>query len=255
MANQIQKLSSTYTTMTSQPSFKYITIGGLHGNEPLGIDVVPKIQRLNQDWLQAEYGNPRAIQDNVRFTQTDLNRVFPGDVGGDYEQRRAVELMQTCQNFDFVLDFHNTHGLDNDCGFVGGNDWKQTVNLAGFLGINKVIVADYDCINKYAPGCLSIEISLSSPLNNSDTWVRKLETLRTFNPDIQYQTVELFTFVYRVTRQQQINHSFSGWQTFVPIPSADATTLGLNQNKQYYPIFIDDEYTAKYNFAGLLEKI
>jgi len=239
----------------NQRNLKYLAIGGLHGNEPLGIELVPKIQALQVDWLKAEFGNPQAIKQNVRFVEEDLNRVFPGNANGNHEQKRAAKLTKISQSFDFVLDFHNTYGLNNDCGFVGGNDWEKTVNLAGFLGIKRVIIADYDCINKFVPNCLSIEISLNSIQNNTNLWVNKLQNLNKFDPNKKYQAVELYQFIYRVSRQQQNKLNFKNWKTFEPISKRDTKKLGLNPSQEYLPIFIDDQYTAEYNFAGLLKKV
>jgi len=236
-------------------SQKIVTIGGLHGNEPLGVQLVQKIKNLNSLNFQAEYGNIEAIKQNTRFVDQDLNRVFPGNVTGNIEERRAAQLMNICQNFDFVLDFHNTHCSNNDCGFVGGNNWQQSVNLAGFLGLNKVIVADYDCINKYVQGCLSVEISLSSTQNNADLWVEKITSLSQFEPEKQYQQVQLYRFVYRVSREQQNTFQFKNWQAFEKISIEDVKKLQLDTSVNYYPIFVDDAYTAAYNFAGLITEL
>ena len=143
-------------------SYKFLIIGGLHGNESLGIKLVQKIQKLNLPNIQAIYGNHEAIRQNIRFVEQDLNRVFPSKIDRNLEESRALELVKICQDFDFVFDFHNTHCPDNDCGFVGGKNWQNSLKLASFFGISKVIVADYDCINKFVPNCLSVEISLSS---------------------------------------------------------------------------------------------
>jgi aspartoacylase len=55
---------------------KILIIGGLHGNEPLGINLVKQVQEIRNPNLQAIFGNPKAIEQNVRFVQQDLNRVF-----------------------------------------------------------------------------------------------------------------------------------------------------------------------------------
>jgi hypothetical protein len=232
--------------------YKFLIIGGLHGNEPLGIELVSQIQKLNLPNIQAVYGNPKAIQKIVRFLNQDLNRVFPGKKDGDIEEQRAFELMQISQEYDFVLDFHNTYCPENDCGFVGGEKYCDSLELASFLGLDKVIVADYDCVNKYVKNCLSVEISLSSGKNNVQYWLDKILNLSNFKTDKSLKTPDLFEFKRRVSRIEQNDFKFSGWKAFKPISQKDIQVLNLDLGKKYLPIFVDDKYTSGYNFAGLI---
>jgi hypothetical protein len=39
------------------------------------------------------------------------------------------------------------------------------------------------------------------------------------------------------------------------IKQVDVNKLGLDTTKSYYPIFVDDDYTKEYNFAGLIAEI
>ena len=233
-------------------SYKFLIIGGLHGNEPLGINLVQAIQALKIPNIQAVYGNPEAVQKNVRFLNQDLNRVFPGKTDVDIEEKRAFELMQICQDYDFVLDFHNTYCPENDCGFVGEEKYLESIQLASFLVLDKVIVADYDCINKYAKNCLSVEISLTSEKNNIQYWVDRILNLAKFEIDQSLKVPDLFEFKRRVTRVEQNNFNFTSWKAFESISQKDAKILGLDSENQYFPIFVDDKYTSSYNFAGLV---
>jgi len=128
---------------------KVLVIGGMHGNEPLGIDIVERLLSQPIKNVTAVIANAEAKQQNKRFTNTDLNRSFPGDEKS-YEGQRAKELLELCKDFDLVLDFHNTHCPENDCSFVGEKSDKVLLDAASFIGLKRVIVAGYDCINKYA---------------------------------------------------------------------------------------------------------
>ncbi|HLC94499.1 MAG TPA: succinylglutamate desuccinylase/aspartoacylase family protein [Patescibacteria group bacterium] len=230
---------------------RYLIVGGTHGNEPLGINVCKKLERLSIPYLDVLYANKKAIRENKRFIQEDLNRVFPGS-GMSYESRRAREIIKICKSYDFVIDFHNTYCPNNDCGFVGGDNWKNTVNLSEYLGLRRVIIADYDCINKYVKGCLSLEISLDSNKFNVDYWVKKIIGLKNFDPSKNYSEAELYKFSYRITREQQNIYEFPVWKAFQKLPKKDRAKLNLTG--AYYPIFINDAYTS-YNYAGLLQKL
>jgi hypothetical protein len=231
---------------------KYLIIGGTHGNEPLGVGVCKKLEALKIINLSVLYANEQAIKQNKRFINQDLNRVFPGSPKGSYEVKRAQEIINISKSFDYVIDFHNTNCPNNNCGFVGGNKWQKAVNLSLFLGLKRVIVADYDCINKYVKNCLSVEISLQSKKSNVDYWIRKILNLKNFDPDKTYGRPDLYKFSYRVTRNQQNQYNFKKWLAFKPVPTKDLRKLDLSG--KYYPIFIDDQYTP-YNYAGLISEI
>ena len=230
---------------------KILVIGGLHGNEPLGVALVASLLRSPISGVDAVYGNPDAIKKSVRFVEADLNRVFPGNSNGNLEGRRAVELMERVKGYDVVLDFHNTNASNNDCGFVGDDQYETLLSTAAILGLTNVVVADYDCINKYVPTCLSVETSLSSQNNSVDYWREKIVKLAQDSPTT-VATPKLYRFARRVTSEEQKKYDFT-WKVFETISEADQKTLSLPHNT-YYPIFVDDTYTP-YNYAGLVVKI
>lgn len=233
---------------------KILVIGGLHGNEPLGLEVCKKLEKLNAPGIDVLYGNPEAIKKNIRFVDEDLNRCFPGDSEGSVEARRAAQIMQAAQGYDIVIDFHNTHCPDNDCTFVGSQS-KVIAQLPAFLGLNRVVMADaYDSINKYIDGCLSVEISLSSPLFDIDYWVQQMLSLKEFEPTKNYGKLQTYEFVYRITRQEQNKYKFPNWEAFKPIQSKEVKSLPIEYVGELYPIFVDDVYTP-YNYAALLRNL
>lgn len=86
---------------------RVLVIGGMHGNEPLGIDIVQQLSTQPISNVTGVIANTQAIKVNRRFTNADLNRSFPGGTDS-YEERRAKEFLELCKDFDLVLDFHNT---------------------------------------------------------------------------------------------------------------------------------------------------
>ncbi len=234
---------------------KVLVIGGMHGNEPLGLAVIQLLREKPIKGVDAIVANEEANAKNRRFVKKDLNRSFPGSISSlKYESRRAAELLKLCQDYDLVLDFHNTHCPNNDCSFIGKQAVDATYRLASWLGLRRVIVADYECINKYAANCLSIEISLSSLRMNARKWYRRIRELSQLNSLPPPSELELYKFVYRVTLadRDQLNLRSRKLQAFVAIGDDLATAMGVQPKA--YPIFLGDGYTPD-NYGGLLNKL
>lgn len=234
---------------------KTLVIGGLHGNEPLGTELVERLRSRPIGNVDAVIGNELAYRADSRFVKQDLNRSFPGDKESeDYEDRRSAELLEMCAGYDVVLDFHNTYCPDNDCAFVGEPAGAELFRLAGWLALNRVIVADYDCINKFAPNCLSVEISMDSPANSAEIWYRKIQQLAGLEAIGYDGNIELYRFAYRITREDKGRLGLPGrdLKAFQAISEELAAQMGVESPA--YPIFIGDGFTP-YNYGGLLNRI
>lgn len=234
---------------------KVLVIGGMHGNETLGLEVVKLFQSkpiLDVDTLLA---NEQAIKANSRFVVQDLNRSFPGDIESEeYEPRRAAEILEKAKSYDVVLDFHNTYCPENDCGFVGETANVDLTDVAWVLGLDKVIVADYDCINKAATNCLSVEVSLDSPLNDAKLWYERITLLSRLEKFTTKPSIQKYRFVYRITTQdkERLELDKQNLKAFQPLDSSLADDMGISSPA--YAIFIGDGFTP-YNYGGLLNDL
>jgi hypothetical protein len=235
---------------------RVLVIGGMHGNEQLGILLVAQFRQKPVDGVDVVLANEPAIVLNQRFITEDLNRSFPGQSGDRiYEPRRAAELLTIAGRYDVVLDFHNTHCPDNDCGFVGRSASHLLDQVSVFFGLNRIIVADYECINKYAGNCLSVEISLDSERNNVEFWYQRITALAALEGlDIDDSNIEKYRFVYRMTLKDRdrLELPTKHLKAFTPLGSGLAGALGIPG--PVYPIFIADKFTP-YNYGGILRKI
>lgn len=237
---------------------RLLVVGGIHGNEPLGIQLVESLQRRPLPNVDALIANPEACRQGQRYVDADMNRIFPGSPDGDtYESRQAHELRdRLTAGYDLVIDFHNTHASGNDCGFLGDRGNRRlAAEAARFLGLSRAVIARYDCINRYLPNCLSVEISLDSPECRVDIWRSRLEALaRGQKGNLTGLTLPLlYRFVQRVTMEQVEGITLSqGWEAFRTVPSDDAQALGLEPGSR--AIFVEDSYTP-WNFAAVVEQV
>jgi succinylglutamate desuccinylase len=100
-----------------------IVLGGVHGDEKTGIEVVKTLQdffsneklKVDKGKLTLVLGNEEAIEIGKRGTTTEhnLNRMFSdehlaGPVLDFYESRRAHELAPILKSADISLDIHST---------------------------------------------------------------------------------------------------------------------------------------------------
>ena len=235
---------------------RVLVIGGMHGNEPLGIAIVKLFKKNPVKNVNTVFANDLAIEANSRFVEQDLNRLFPGNSKSkNYEPRRAAQLLALAKKYDIVLDFHNTNCPDNDCGFVGQSAGELLYKAAVSLGLRRVIVADYDCINKYEPNCLSVEISLDSEQCKPEVWYKRITQLcKLNNLNDDKVSLEKYRFVYRMTLEDRDKFALQSkkLQAFEPISDELAAKLGVISPA--YPIFIADKFTP-YNYGGLLNRL
>lgn len=234
---------------------KVLVIGGMHGNETLGLEVVKLFQDNPVEGVAVLLANKQAIAADCRFVGQDLNRSFPGNSKSTvYESKRAAEILKETKRYDVVLDFHNTYCSDNDCGFIGETASDSLTDVAWVLGLDKVIAADYDCINKAAGNCLSVEISLDSPLNDAKLWYERIVVLSKLDGLSAKSNVQKFRFVYRMTNEdkERLQLDKHNLRAFQPLENKLADAMGVSSPA--YPIFIGDRFTP-YNFGGVLNKL
>lgn len=82
----------------------------VHGNEVFGKEVFEYFNDRLAEFpgLCVILANEKALKENKRFIESDLNRVFPGDIEGDYENRLAAQIMEAIDKYSYVIDIHTT---------------------------------------------------------------------------------------------------------------------------------------------------
>jgi succinylglutamate desuccinylase len=100
----------------SKPGKTVAIIGGVHGNEAVGMEVLRWAQETIQPECGTVYfieGNPEAVKKNMRFLEKNLNRCFIKDLVGDsLEEVRARTLMPILDKCEVSLDIHASNSLE-----------------------------------------------------------------------------------------------------------------------------------------------
>lgn len=90
-------------------------VGGIHGDEPAGKRVVERLEEMDlplSGTLKLLIANEPALDEDVRYTECDLNRSFPGDPDADcYEERLAARVFDEVRDAEAVLGLHTSHSL------------------------------------------------------------------------------------------------------------------------------------------------
>ncbi|MFC6889069.1 succinylglutamate desuccinylase/aspartoacylase domain-containing protein [Halorubrum trueperi] len=91
-------------------------VGGIHGDEPAGERIVRRLAaELDEEGagtgcVRLIVANEPALEAGTRYTDADLNRVFPGDADSDeYERALAPRLAAELDGMDAVLALHSSH--------------------------------------------------------------------------------------------------------------------------------------------------
>lgn len=98
-------------TKLGEGEAKYVIVGSVHGDEPCGKQAIERFieseYKLNEP-VKFIVANEKALEQNERFLDIDLNRSFSGDPESDsHEERLAAEIMKEIKGKK-VIDIHTT---------------------------------------------------------------------------------------------------------------------------------------------------
>jgi len=87
-------------------------VGGIHGDEPAGEEIVERLAGsldVEDGTVQLLIANEPALRAGRRYTETDLNRTFPGDIESDeYERALAPRIVTVLEGADAILALHTS---------------------------------------------------------------------------------------------------------------------------------------------------
>eukprot|EP00123_Amoebidium_parasiticum_P011839 comp20931_c0_seq2/m.27954 comp20931_c0_seq2/g.27954 ORF comp20931_c0_seq2/g.27954 comp20931_c0_seq2/m.27954 type:complete len:251 (-) comp20931_c0_seq2:232-984(-) len=134
-----------------QPGPQLTILGGIHGNELVGIKVVDRLRErlangatFKKGRLGLAHCNLKAIAQGTRWHGMDLNRCFnPSDMDappitdGLYERSRARDLRPLIESTDILIDLHGTNKpsvpfvVINDASKITEGHWSIIEQLTG----------------------------------------------------------------------------------------------------------------------------
>lgn len=119
---------------------------GVHGNEKAGVFALNKIindLEIKKGVVYFVFANPKAIEENKRFIDKNLNRCFfDKQEAKSYEEKRAQDLIKILELSDALLDVHASNNPETTPFAITDNGFDIVKNLnfeivaTGFANFN-----------------------------------------------------------------------------------------------------------------------
>lgn len=218
---------------------KIALVGGTHGNEPVGIEVMKYFKESTQEFrnkYSCFWGNPQAFELKKRYVDFDLNRSFGKHTKTTgYEKQRAQELQKEIQgNFDLCIDLHTTTsnmGLTAILNNTHVNTQKACAMLNTEISGLKLIEEDRldeECthLNRLCPAGITVEVGpVANNVVSGDLVLKTIEIVRRildfdFEKDLDLSQVPYFKMLKQVDYPEN-----EGWYIHPLIEKADFNQL------------------------------
>jgi predicted deacylase len=149
-------------------------VGGVHGDEPSGVEVVRTLRDADLDLqrrVQFVVANPPAVAADERYLDSDLNRSFPGDLDGDREERLAARLCALTGDTP-TLSLHATHSSAEPFALVH-HDQPRAFGLAADLPLPYVV--DHAAVNEGTLTACTPTVTVEAGHQHADETVETAE--------------------------------------------------------------------------------
>lgn len=266
---------------------RIVIVGGTHGNEWTGIQIV----RHYQDFFKNKFpnlsfefifANPVAFEINARFKDEDLNRAFQylNEKRMSYEHTRAHELKTIIQSEPcLVIDLHTTtSAMGNtiivtsysplnlflcaklqekfkDCRVIGSPDPKKK-----FVASQ----SEFGLILEIGP--VANSVVAAAPLEATLDLIEQILVLMSSKESIQNGSVEVYeeTQDVRYPKDEKgelngyIHSEFQGKNfhlingNFIPFKTFQNTLIEMKTEEKLYPIFINEAAYYRQDLAFTL---
>jgi predicted deacylase len=197
-----------------------------HGDEAFAIPVVKELAtKYKFAWRK---NNLRALKQNKRFSQKDLNRSGPGNPKSSlYEERLAYRLIKNYSKYNQVIDIH---GSTANCGVFAliSELSTQNIELAKKLDVQNVVLwpslRPTDApLTQFIPNSLEIECGPKDEPNTAIELKRVLTAFLTDNPVTFQQNFFIVTGLITGTISK-------------PMQDFQETSY---KGRQFYPLLVD----------------
>ena len=236
---------------------KILIIGGTHGDERTGVDVVSRLRRKPVAGVDVLIANPRATKAGLRFIETDLNRSFGRENPQSYEEKRAVTIASVLRRYDFVLEFHNTTSRTT-CGIVT-NEFPTSQQLAVLEHFNVrylvIMSPGRSLIGRVPSRAVSLEISIRNRKLCVEFLIEKIKTMacEKFVPAVSVKVYRDRGIKVTVAQLTALGLDLNHFKDFRPIRKERAGLLDLKH--PCIPFLVDEKAYGESFAFRVAEKV
>lgn len=242
-----------------------------HGHETVGLDVIDRLKDISLDRGNVLFSvaNERAREAKKAFLETDLNRVFPGDREGTYEEQLAAAFTPAIRASDVVVDIHSTKTLKcpSERMLIVTKWDKETQHLVEAIGAPRVLIMELNSTNALVSQA-RIGIAFEYGPNDAETADAIAHAIRDIlralsmisREDVSKRTMQTSpSSVYHVydTFPKKPGDVLSpGTANFQPVQVGDvvahtASGVPIRADRDFIPIlFGENRYTDIFGFVG-----
>lgn len=117
-------------------------VGGIHGDEPCGVRAVEQLIERDPDVerpVKCIVANEEALDRDVRYTDADLNRVFPGAPDADtHEERLAAALLAELKGCT-TLSMHSTQSYTGTFAVLAEETMALAQSICPYLTLDAAV--------------------------------------------------------------------------------------------------------------------
>lgn len=231
-----------------------LLIGGTHGDERTGVDLVKYFEQNPSQHIETLIANINAVKQNIRFVETDMNRSVGKQTPISYEEILVKELELVIKKSKLIIEFHNTTASSNTCAIVTTEPNQLHYFLAHHFGLNKILImpAQGSLSSLNSKKFFSLEISNDDiKFSNTQNLITKLKSLikstTLSNKKINIYKFTGITVVKPTLKRLKI--SLTGIENFQEFTKKTRALLQLPSTGKFCPIFIGEKaYGSEFGF-------
>lgn len=232
---------------------KLLIVGGVHGDEKLGVDVVKTLRENTSFEGECLLGNEKAIKKNKRFTETDLNRSFGSQEKISLEEKLTVKIKPLVEQAEVVIDIHTTKAKGTVMAIIVSELDKNLDFLIKYFGMKMVVIMppSGSLISQAKNSAISLEYSEEVVcMQLQKEIVEKIIDLDKFSGTDILGAYEIFEFVGHVytTTFKRLGFRLDEFSNVTCLTSEQKRKLGLGLGK-YCPIFYKGRYNKETMFT------
>jgi succinylglutamate desuccinylase len=236
-----------------------------HGIETAGKKAVERLLNEEPEFkegVKLVFANEKAVKEDERFIDTDLNRSFPGNPESEsYEERLAAEMMEELQDVK-VLDMHETEVSPTPFSLFCWMD-EEIIETLQSTGVKKAVEISYTpgCgINNY--GGVEVETGPRGTEKSVEEAYRVLKQFLVNNDVLEGEENISSPEIYSVygVEERPSNDFNAEVENFVELASgkifASSDEQVLKAEKSFVPVLFAESYPDIFGFKAVrLEKV